>query len=69
MVEKKRSRGIFARGAQSSIDLADIKALVDSISSLLEIFQVGSKQLILSICHSLSARSSRAALLWRSDWV
>jgi len=28
------------RGAQSSIDIADIKALVDAISSLLEIFQV-----------------------------
>jgi len=42
-VEKKQSRGGFARGAQSSIDLADIKALVDAISSLLEVFQVSDR--------------------------
>jgi len=39
-VERKQSRGGFARGAQSSIDLADIKTLVDAISSLLEVFQL-----------------------------
>jgi len=40
VVEKKQARGRFVRGAQSSIDLGDIKALVDAISSLLEIFKV-----------------------------
>jgi len=47
VVQKKQSRGGFARGAQSSIDLADIKSLVDAISSLLEVFQVSSKQILL----------------------
>ena len=39
-VEEKQARGLGARVAQSYGDLADIKTLVDSISSLLEVFQV-----------------------------
>jgi len=41
----KQSRGGFVRGAQSSIDLADIKALVNAISSLLEVFQVSCRSI------------------------
>ena len=39
-VEQKQARGGVARVAQSSIDIGDIKAFVDAISSLLEVFQV-----------------------------
>jgi len=39
-VELRQARGGFARVAQSSIDLDDIKKLVNAISSLLEVFQV-----------------------------
>jgi len=39
-VEQKQARGGFARGAQSARDIEDIKSLVNSISPLLDVFQV-----------------------------
>ena len=61
-MEKKQERGLFVRGAQSSIVIGDIKALVEAISSLLEIFQVS---FISTFCtdSTLTASSSKVALL------
>jgi len=67
-VEQRQARGGFARVAQSSIDLGDIKTLVNTISSLLEIFQV----CCIDICCAnvvLTSYSSKVASPLRNGWV
>jgi len=41
-VNNKLGRGRVAKAAQSRIDISDIKTLVDDISSILDVFHVGS---------------------------
>ena len=67
-VEQRQARGGFARVAQSSIDLGDIKNLVNTITSLLEVFQV----CFVVICCAdvaLTSYSSKAASPLRNGWV
>ena len=67
-VELRQARGGLARVAQSSIDLGDIKTLVNTISSLLEVFQA---RFIFTCCAvvELNSRSSKVASPWRNGWV
>jgi len=69
IVEKKQSRGRLLKGAQSSIDLSDIKALVNAITSLLEVFQVDHIFMSYLNLALTVICSSKAASPLRSDLV
>jgi len=67
-LEQKQARGGLARVAQSSIDLGDIKARVDAITSLLEVFHVCWIR-ILCVAFKLTCYSSKQVALLINDWV
>ena len=65
-VEQRQARGRLTRVVQANIDLDDIKALNNAISSLIEIFQVCHTRTVFA-AQVLTAYSLKAVLLCKRN--